>query len=606
MQVIHWLARAPLTPRDSQLTDMIDDATEILQALRDAHCHAVEAWSEVSTRHCHEDVRSVELLDAGNALNSTSAALLAHLLGSAASNVGQHNPEKPSFFENASALARLAALNPRPVIRLTDLGDALPHVFKFLPEHSLCNVMPLISKGFRRATHEAPRHGYLRALRLGVRTQIDQDVLNLESNTSLLRGSTIFQSALPPNLATIDLSRGQERFPLTVCTEVERHDGSRLYCMLPAGLAPKLHEPLFDFEYDAGPLPAAVRLQIFRRRYDRLSGFDFDVEWYPRRRSAFGLRVLEDVPKGAFVLAYHGEVYTGIGSTDVNELHAPPQSLPSLYKLYRWRHQFRFKVFPQGHWSPGYAVDPTLRGNAARWIHTAPQKGSRYARPWQPCSNLEARLVPVPPGNSARRPIVGLFASRAIMSGEELFLPTTPSYVIDGEGFARFRKPFQAKFREVYPGPRPIGGHETSSFMSMWGGQLPRGELLRDAAGGMHAAGWLAPDDDEDEAPPNWSGRDFLFLKGEEPPVAHLYQEHVNHANYQAARNFEDPHNGFWFPRHPLPDNDADWFDPAADREVPPEVPPDIDEGEGDDEGPGWFRQNEWLVYWPPHGVYGV
>ena len=140
-----------MPPTNHDTTAAMHDATE---TLRDAHRRAVQAWSELAARQRLEDVPAVELLDAGNALNHASAALVAHLSSSAAaaSNAVPYDLALPSLFENSNALSRLAALNPWPV-RLTDLGDALPHIFKFLSEHVVCNVLPSVSKEIRR---EAP------------------------------------------------------------------------------------------------------------------------------------------------------------------------------------------------------------------------------------------------------------------------------------------------------------------------------------------------------------------------------------------------------------------------------------------------------------------
>ena len=74
-------------------------------------------------------------------------------------------------------------------------------------------------------------------------------------------------------------------------------------------------------------------------------------------------------------------------------------------------------------------------------------------------------------------------------------------------------------------------------------------------------------------------------------------------ASTAEASRFEN-RGGVWFPRHPLPANDADWHQPRADRAASPhesDVQLELDDME-ESTRPGWFRHA--FEFWPQHELF--
>jgi hypothetical protein len=171
----------------------------------------------------------------------------------------------------------------------------------------------------------------------------------------------------------LDLSKGREQFPLTVCIRL-RFAGKDFYAKpLSICTDPTRQGSPQPFVYDAGPRPAAFACQVFRSgEYGSLG---------------FGLRVLEAVPADTFVLTYHG----AFAFKDWN--------FSSRAQKYELLH-----AATPPHLQQGFGIDATARGNMARWINHSPDP------------NLETRLMP-----SLGEPMLGFFSTRHIEAGEELF-----------------------------------------------------------------------------------------------------------------------------------------------------------------------------------------
>ena len=140
----------------------------------------------------------------------------------------------------------------------------------------------------------------------------------------------------------LDISRGTEAWPVTVNPCVTYDD--RHFCTaLPPAIASS------QFEYDAGPVPAAYMLQVFRYGSDGVLGI------------GYGVRALEPIEKGAFVLLYWGQY---------SRADHPG---PLKYQQYtenaalRTLHQYRL-VFC-GTVDPLLGIDASKTGNVARWIN---------------------------------------------------------------------------------------------------------------------------------------------------------------------------------------------------------------------------------------------
>lgn len=136
-----------------------------------------------------------------------------------------------------------------------------------------------------------------------------------------------------------------------------------------------------QFRYSAGPIPARYRLQVCRLG--------------SRGGLEYGVRALERIPPEQLVCTYWGIATAGEPdfircakfTVTVTETGVDAQG-----------HEAR-KVF---------TLDPRAAGNLARWINCATDT-----------ANLTARLIDHPDGGE-RLPLLGLFAAREILVGEEL------------------------------------------------------------------------------------------------------------------------------------------------------------------------------------------
>ena len=183
--------------------------------------------------------------------------------------------------------------------------------------------------------------------------------------------------------AVLDVSAGQERFPISINSCICRA-GTLLH-----GLLPDVLRENGLFKYDAGPVPAAFPVQVFRvgSLYGR----------------GYGLRVLQNVAAGSFIIAYWG-TYKSLGSSRANydgkydmkiaRLDAP-NTLKDVANKVSW-----------------YSVNAESIGNAARWINHSEDPT---------LCNIAPRIMPLTDGARVYgQPLVGFFAKRDIEAGEEL------------------------------------------------------------------------------------------------------------------------------------------------------------------------------------------
>ena len=180
----------------------------------------------------------------------------------------------------------------------------------------------------------------------------------------------------------IDWAAGHEDALLTLDTRV-RVAGVNLFSEMPDACV-SIFSGDEDFVYEAGPRPCPWMLQIFR------SGA-------PKSRH-YGLRTLESIREGDFVCAYWGEY------EKFEELESCRNSRSQDSSEH---HAFRLRVAVES--EPPFTIDPTARGNLARWIN----HGDRDA-------NLTPSLVYRSPDRAADSPLVALHATRDISAGEEL------------------------------------------------------------------------------------------------------------------------------------------------------------------------------------------
>ena len=220
-------------------------------------------------------------------------------------------------------------------------------------------------------------------------------------------------------LPCFDISRGTERFPLTLNCAIEHGDGL-FYGQLPPELRADADEAV-RFVYDAGPIPATVKLQIFRR--GRLTGL------------GYGLRVLQDVPKGQMVITYWGQYHAFTMKRWQRfrfDGYEPSMSTLEAVAGGHFRAGDEVRSGIERYWltyheeqGEGFSVNPFNSGNAARWINHSADDANLEMRPL--CKTTAVRPVDLETGvymedeEMLAKPLLGLFASRDLHSGEELF-----------------------------------------------------------------------------------------------------------------------------------------------------------------------------------------
>ena len=165
----------------------------------------------------------------------------------------------------------------------------------------------------------------------------------------------------------IDWAAGREGALLTLDTQVQI-SGVHLFSQMPDACLGIFHNDA-TFVYDAGPRPCPWMLQIFRAGA-------------PEGRH-YGMRSLEYIPKGSFVCVFWGNYEREYGSNT-----------------------YFLGVTPKG--EPPFVIDPTRRGNLARWINH-----SQTHPNLTPCLSRCADTTP-------DRMLVELYARRDIAAGEEL------------------------------------------------------------------------------------------------------------------------------------------------------------------------------------------
>jgi len=310
---------------------------------------------------------------------------------------------------------------------------------------------------------------------------------------------------------TYDLSNGRERFPVTINALLD-YSGQRFCGALPTSVESEA------FVYDAGPLLAPTKVQVFRTHH-------------PLNGMGFGLRTLQDVSKGALVIVYWGKY-----SVHIPGANLPPRYPQSCYTM----------TLAATDALPGFHIEPLKKGNAARWINH---------------SNVTPNLVlrPVPGYTHDRKghplPLMGLYASRNLVCGEELLFDYTQSVGFSGgqaaatNGETGGLKPLPP----ITPNKQP--------------------ELLRGLSGGkLYAAGWLA-----DEQP---------LVHGWVPFGSDTHTERTLPGSLVLEGD-----EGYYLPPQPLPDVDAPWTNSTWDTS---EI--------------GWWRgpvghNKPGLKYWPPYLV---
>jgi hypothetical protein len=112
----------------------------------------------------------------------------------------------------------------------------------------------------------------------------------------------------------------------------------------------RLMLPQYQFRYDAGPLPAAYRLQVFK------CGAPFALE--------YGVRTLESIPAGQFVCTYWGktELNLKVSKQWGFDLRSDFSSKYTIYVESQSADRLCLGL-------DNMAVDPHTEGNLARWIN---------------------------------------------------------------------------------------------------------------------------------------------------------------------------------------------------------------------------------------------
>ena len=308
---------------------------------------------------------------------------------------------------------------------------------------------------------------------------------------------------------TYDLSNGRERFPVTINALLD-YSGQRFCGALPTGVESEA------FVYDAGPLPAPTKVQVFRTPQ-------------PLNGMGFGLRTLQDVSEGALVIVYWGKysVHTAPPPTGANRRKSCyTMSLAATDAL------------------PDFDIEPLKKGNAARWINHSK------------LPNLVLRPVPGYTHDIKGHPLplMGLYASRNLVCGEDLLFDYTQSLGFDGDG-----------------GPGLHGGGVKQPPITP---NCKQPELLRGLSGGkLYAAGWLADEQ---------SGGGWV-------PFGWGSFGDVDCTKLPGSLVLEGDED-YYLPPEPLPDFDAPWTNSW-----------DTSENE-------WWRgqvghNKPGLKYWPPYLV---
>ena len=389
------------------------------------------------------------------------------------------------------------------------------------------------------------------------------------------------------SLPCFDISRGTERFPLTLnCVLPARHSqvsGSvdRLYGQLPHGLEDSV-DAASRFVYDAGPEPAIVKLQVFRRgRFSALG---------------YGLRVLQDVQEGSMLLIYWGQYRTCTIQQwwrfdDILGGDCPPSDPDVMEAVERYWLSYSDE-------EGNFSIDPFNAGNAARWINHSVEDANLEMRSLAktttvPLMNMEAGVDTF---EEREVPLLGLFATRDLRYGEELL------WDYSGVKSARKSAPATGGVQNLYCDPivhksaPATGGVKHMPGSDVLGNQC---ELLRSVSNGKpHAGMWVIEQGSTRlprrslQMPVRATCKEVLVLQGESFP--NLTSDNEDEDD-QSEPDFELPDPN----QHPLPttlkpwsmQNDID-FDLIADlistRQIPENYP--------------WWTQL--LPYWRAYPVH--
>ena len=356
---------------------------------------------------------------------------------------------------------------------------------------------------------------------------------------------------------TFDLSRGMERFDVTI-SPVLTHNGKSFIGQLPVGVQTMGLGQISDlpkFTYDAGPLPAPTKVQVFRRGC--LIG------------RGYGLRALQNISKGSLVIVYWGEYRLQTFHEWLKDIEAELEELMGEewgedYVRHLERVNYRKMYWlrePANSARPAFSVDPATRGNAARWVNHSMQ---------DPNLELSCMTETTSVSASVQLPLLGLFARRDIEYGEELLWD----------------------YSCTSAGPRcgTMGGNRKSA-PAVGGVKSPPGcikgqeELLRDPSdGALVAATWRIADTMEGE-----HERRYCYYQAISEEVMFLQGEEVVSGDGLNPRKY--PYN---LPEHPLPT--------LGSEQVPWEYHEVDDEHDDDEvdprEGNEWWRYR--LPFWDP------
>ena len=294
--------------------------------------------------------------------------------------------------------------------------DLLPHICQWLSERETWRTIRGVCQSFQAAVDsesffrmrwELAPLATLHKMQLGSDIRVARCALVHRSDCcfpSIYGGDHARKYLSQPGL---DISHGKEKFPLTL-SPVFMVEDRIFYGELPEAVRPT---PWFSdaqrkehFQYDAGPVKAPVRLQIFRCG----------------SQQGYGLRVLEEVAAGAMVSTYWGRYavdpyavrqQSGIDATyvlSVSRRDPWSDQCPG-------QDQWSGSVAGSDPW-PDFIVDGRFTGNGARWINHSTSK-----------PNLEARLLPERhsftcpvTGTFFSLPIVAFYSLRPLDAGEEL------------------------------------------------------------------------------------------------------------------------------------------------------------------------------------------
>lgn len=261
--------------------------------------------------------------------------------------------------------------------------ELLPHVMHGLEEQTVFRGMPQVCRAIRKALCSAEFMLHRAKLRraavpwstmLGI-SYVDNTLL--ESLRPFMPHLASLHSYVQQNHA-IDWSGGAELCILTLDTRVWSR-GTELFSEMPDACI-ELHGNTDQFVYDAGPRPSPWLLQIYR------AGAPQSGECR-RAGKHYGIRTLQEIPEKAFVCAYWGEHRAMRPSEEPGDLRGDNHELCERYVL---------SVATPAVGGKRFVVDPSCRGNLARWINHSDMPNlapSLEAVPGQPYGLIVLRSV---------------------------------------------------------------------------------------------------------------------------------------------------------------------------------------------------------------------